>query len=286
MRHVSPLPADDRLLDLLTEQACYGLDEAQSMQLHAALGRIGLSEGDASLEAPAAAVSLAFAAREGVSEAPAALIAKLQAAGRDWCEAARRAREVTGPRDVEADRPKLSLAGTPAARRAGGAPRWLPWLAAAAGVALAAIAWFPLPKAGPGFQQMFNPVTAADADPAALHLAWGAWDNPEQPGVTGKVIWSEKNQTGYMVFEGLKPNDPAKEQYQLWIIDSRGMQQRISGAIFDANAGAGGGGATTVVPIRPGIEVKGASAFAVTIEQPGGTWVSDMQRRVVIASKG
>jgi hypothetical protein len=40
-----------------------------------------------------------------------------------------------------------------------------------------------------------------------------------------------------------------------------------------------------VVPIRPAIEVQGAAAFAVTIEKVGGTWVSDMKRRVVIAAK-
>jgi hypothetical protein len=37
---------------------------------------------------------------------------------------------------------------------------------------------------------------------------------------------------------------------------------------------------------KPGIRVVGAAAFAITIERPEGTWVSDMKRRVVIASKG
>ncbi|MBI1191008.1 MAG: hypothetical protein GC200_10050 [Tepidisphaera sp.] len=278
-----PLPQDELLLDLLTEQALFGLNEADETRLHAALGRVGLSEQAASLEGPATACTLAFLAGEGVASPPAALMAKLEASGRAWCESVKR--EGGARRDAAAAvETRLTLAGTPArltpARKHGGAPRWLPWLAAAAGVTLAAIAWFPLPKAGPGFRTMYNPVKVADADPKALHLAWGAWDNPEQPGVSGQVIWSETNQTGYMTFKGLKPNDPSKEQYQLWIIDSRGMQQRISGAIFDASSGE------TIVPIRPGIKVDGAAAFAVTIEQPGGTWVSDMKRRVVIASKG
>lgn len=283
MPPLPPLPPDDRLLDLLTEQALFGLDDSGQSQLHAALSRVGLSERDASLEAPAAACTLAFLAGEGLSQPPAALLAKLQLAGKAWCESVRRQGTEPGLSASPAATP-LKLAGTsaePAAsKKHAGAPKWLPWLAAAAGVALAAIAWFPLPKAGTGFKTMYSPVTAADADPKALHLSWSQWDNPEQPGVSGKVVWSETNQTGYMTFAGLKPNDPTKEQYQLWIIDSRGMQQRISGAIFNASTGE------TIVPIKPAIKVDGAAAFAVTIEQPGGTWVSDMKRRVVIASKG
>jgi hypothetical protein len=86
-----------------------------------------------------------------------------------------------------------------------------------------------------------------------------------------------------MEFTNLPALDPNKECYQLWIIDSRGMEQRISGGCF--NAAPGGKGVTTVV-IKPGIQVVGAAAFAVTIERPEGTWVSDMKRRVVIAKKG
>jgi hypothetical protein len=39
------------------------------------------------------------------------------------------------------------------------------------------------------------------------------------------------------------------------------------------------------VPVEPLIPVRDVAAFAVTVEQPGGTWVSDMSRRVVIASR-
>lgn len=117
--------------------------------------------------------------------------------------------------------------------------------------------------------------------PDTSTLEWKDWDNPEIPGVKGTVSWSEQKQTGVIKFVGLKPNDPTKMQYQLWIIDSRGMNQRVSGAIF--NAGPDG---CAEVPILPRIAIKNAAAFAITIEEPGGTWVSDMKRRVVIAAKG
>src|SRR4051812_42363633 len=86
------------------------------------------------------------------------------------------------------------------------------------------------------------------------------WDNPEFKGVTGTVVWCDRAQKGYLKLTGLPANNPETEQYQLWIVDSRGMGQRISGAIFNSSGGE------TVVAIEPGIPIKSASAFAVTIE--------------------
>lgn len=120
--------------------------------------------------------------------------------------------------------------------------------------------------------------------PDVTTIPLGAWDNPEQPSVTGDVVWSEAAQTGYLRLVGLKPNDPGVEQYQLWIVDSRGMNQRISGALFDANPDPTTG--EVIVKIDPRIETQDAVAFALTIEKPGGVWVSDMTRRVVIGAKG
>ena len=82
---------------------------------------------------------------------------------------------------------------------------------------------------------------------------------------------------------GLPETNPTAETYQLWIIDSRGMEQRVSGGVF--SGGAGGEGGEVIVPIDPALAIKGAGAFAVTIEPPGGNAVSDMKRRVVIAAK-
>lgn len=100
----------------------------------------------------------------------------------------------------------------------------------------------------------------------------------EQRDVTGDVIWNVELQTGYMRFVGLEPNDPNVEVYQVWVIDDRGMEQKVSGGIFSVTAQG-----EVIVPIDPGIDVGRVALFAVTIEEPGGTWVPDLKRRVIVA---
>lgn len=121
--------------------------------------------------------------------------------------------------------------------------------------------------------------------PDTIRVAWQPFDLPEKPAelknITGDVVWNDKLQTGYLRFVGLKVNDPAIEQYQVWVIDERGMEQKVSGGIFNATAQG-----EVIVPIEPGIDVGRVALFAITIEKPGGTWVPDLQRRVVVAPRG
>lgn len=162
----------------------------------------------------------------------------------------------------------------------------LPWLAVAASLLLAVSAWT--------VHRATNPATAlsqADpidilqrvrATPDALTIPWSPWTDDsvsaEITGVTGEVTWSDTAQTGVLHLANL-PFLPGTA-YQLWIIDAqRGMSQRISGAIFQ------GGLDQAYISIQPKLPVSSAAAFAITIEQPGGTWVSDMSRRVVIAAR-
>jgi anti-sigma-K factor RskA len=151
----------------------------------------------------------------------------------------------------------------------------LGWVAMAAAILLAGLAWWPRLastwKTAPTHE-------VVDRMPGTVRWAWTDWDNPEIGGVTGEVVWNEKSQSGYVKFRSLPRNDPKSERYQLWIIDERGMEQRISGAIFDST------GSEVIVPIDPAISVNKAAAFAVTIERPEGVWVSDMKRRVTIAA--
>jgi hypothetical protein len=121
--------------------------------------------------------------------------------------------------------------------------------------------------------------------PDTVRLAWSPFALPDAPppvraGVTGDVVWNDRLQTGYLRFVGLDPNDPNIEQYQVWVIDERGMEQKVSGGVFDVNKDG-----EVIVPIDPGIPVGRVALFAVTVEDPGGTWVPDLRRRVVVAPR-
>lgn len=120
--------------------------------------------------------------------------------------------------------------------------------------------------------------------PGTVKLAWQPFDLPDAPSeqrnVSGDVVWNDEKEEGYLRFVGLAVNDPKKEQYQVWVIDERGMEQKVSGGVFNAsNEGE------VIVPIHPGIDVRKVKLFAITIEEPGGTWVPDLRRRVVVAPR-
>lgn len=121
--------------------------------------------------------------------------------------------------------------------------------------------------------------------PETIRIAWQPFDLPDAPAeqrnVSGDVIWNDRLEQGYLRFVGLKPNDPNIEQYQVWVIDERGMEQKVSGGVFNATAEG-----EVIVPIHPGIDVRRVAIFAVTVEEPGGTWVPDLRRRVVVAPRG
>jgi hypothetical protein len=120
--------------------------------------------------------------------------------------------------------------------------------------------------------------------PGTVRLAWKPFDiegSPaEQRNLRGDVVWNDELQTGYLRFEGLAVNDPNVEQYQVWVIDERGLEQKVSGGVFNATAQG-----EVIVPIKPGIDVGRVALFAITVEKPGGTWVPDLKRRVVVAPR-
>jgi anti-sigma-K factor RskA len=120
--------------------------------------------------------------------------------------------------------------------------------------------------------------------PGTLVVAWKPFDLPDAPAeqrlVSGDVVWNDELEQGYLRFVGLKPNDPNVEQYQIWVIDERGMEQKVSGGVFNANVDG-----EIVVPITPSLDVRKVALFAVTVEKPGGTVVPDLSRRVVVAPR-
>jgi anti-sigma-K factor RskA len=176
----------------------------------------------------------------------------------------------------------------------------LGWLAAAAAIAIAAVMFVsgntgPQPATGP--QANAGDATDAEADVserlAALEQRddtissdWNPWPNdPGNPGyagdaseVSGRVVWNDELQEGYMVFEGLDPNDPSEAQYQLWIVTDGEQEHPVDGGVFDVPDDD-----RVIVPIDPKLAIQRTpAAFGVTVEKPGGVVVSDQDRRVVV----
>lgn len=287
--HLHNLPPErqELLQELLADRALFGLESAQEQEL-ADLLRAAGREDDDSFDLAAAAAMLA--AVGPIEQAPASVYTRAGQAAEAF------GREMINSRNMVGE-PALRLTEpvNPTPRRISAA--WLGWMAAAACLAFAAIGWiqmFAQRQAAPVAQVSLASLRDSVAKAAdARHAPWKDWDNPEIKGVKGEVVWSQDKQKGYMTFKGLPENDPLREQYQLWIVDDRGLAQRISGGIFNGSGKPTGWqgevraeriGDELIVEISPRIHVDQPSLFALTIEEPGGTWVSDMKRRVVAAS--
>lgn len=285
-------PRHDRILELLADEAMGQLSGADAAELERLLVETEARD-VADFEQVIAAADVAMHSVSPLEdELPAALAERLGAAAGAYCagRAAQRRDEGVAGRPVAPEAPE----GDDAAGEQGEsfdfqrarsefAPRRVGWprLAIAAIVAIATVAALYV-YSRPAPRNLADSRLALLGQGDTVQVAWADWavdgNGPEIPGVKGDVVWSDSAQKGYMRFAELPANDPQKQQYQLWIIDKeRGMSQRISGGVFN------GGPGETIVEIEPRLLVHKAAAFAVTIEQPGGTWVSDMTRRVNIA---
>jgi len=98
-------------------------------------------------------------------------------------------------------------------------------------------------------------------------------------GMSGKVVWSDALQEGYMTLTNLPANKPDKNQYQLWIVDPSRDEKPVDGGVFDIPSGE----KTAVIPIRNPLAVTKPAAFVITLEQPGGVVVSKQEVVVALA---
>ncbi|MGD9690191.1 MAG: anti-sigma factor [Phycisphaerales bacterium] len=170
----------------------------------------------------------------------------------------------------------LADAGAPAsgavAGRIGstGAMGPLGWLAAAAAITVAAIAWWPTPTPAtlPGSAIAAEIDRAADAITLAFKPGGDGID-AQFTTASAEVVWSDAQQRGYMRIRGIAPNDPALRQYQLWIVDPARDSKPVDGGVFDiASSGE------VIIPFTSRLPVKNPAAFAITGERPGGVVVS------------
>lgn len=276
----------ERYAELLCEQAVYGYGSREQEELGQVAQAAAARERE-SLERAAAALHLAFigTAHEPL---PSALRSKLVRSAEGFRpgqrESVQASPAVIGSIGTSTGVDRNSVA--PVRRRPGAVVPWLVAAASVAALAVVSIRGIDANNRGEGGSvDLVSAYRELRAEPTAVACTWGDWDKPEIAGVTGEVVWCDRLQKGYMRLKGLPANDPGRQQYQLWIIDTRGLADasgqsaRISGGVFDVNASG-----EVIVPISPAIFVQGARAFAITIEKPGGTWVSSMERRVAIAS--
>lgn len=292
-------PINDRLMELLADQALQGLSPSESAELDSLLRAEGAAVDDEALALELAAASLDVALLKSVEPMPAAVMLKLMNAvtqdaptsvGRPLPRTATTASgSGAAPSAGGADGPGVAgriLPGGASAGRASNAfgGSGIAWLAAAAALALAAVGWLrPMPAGGPATG---GPTATPQAKqqlvasaPDLSRWVWNALGEMGDKKVGGEVVWSTAKQQGFMTFEGLPPNDPTKEQYQLWIFDpSQSDKTPIDGGVFDvASTGE------VIVPIDPKLRPAGPVMFAVTIEKPGGSVVSSRERLVLIA---
>jgi anti-sigma-K factor RskA len=260
---MSPRSLPDQLLDLAADRALVGLGAGDALELERLLEQHGDAEA-LELELAAAELDLALA-RPSAEPLPEGVRAAIQQAGEAWVRALPSAPRAAGPAPapLEPEAPRatvLPMAG---------------WVLAAAAVVLAVLGWLPrglAPQPSPADHARLY--ASLLERPDVVNPGWEAM--PLGEGAGGDVAWSQSGQEGYLHIKGLAPNDPRVEQYQLWIFDGD-QKHPVDGGVFDVR------GDEEWVPIEAKLQVTTPTAFAVTVEKPGGVVVSDQDRVVLLA---
>ncbi|MEM7310093.1 MAG: anti-sigma factor [Planctomycetota bacterium] len=262
--------AKQRLLDLLADRATFDLDPAEAQELERLLGEHpDVDGGELDHAASVLQILAAGTEREAL---PSGLRETLAASASGGARPAPRTAAPAAPAPAPAPVPRPepaqgSLLGSP----------WLGWLAAAAALLVIVL--------NRGGGDAPTPEVAREALLARatdlVQIDWTRTEDANAGEVSGEVVWSDREQEGYMLFRDLPVNDPGVNQYQLWIIDGeRAEPQPIDGGVFDSPSGA----STLVVPIDAKLSVGRAATFLVTLERPGGVVVSEAEHVLTTAA--
>lgn len=288
---MNDLEKQERIFDLLSEQALYGLGVEEQKELEDLLELFPEWRNDESFAVTAAAINLsAVFARE--DEMPAHLKAKILEDAEKFFVAAEEKPQAS--RNETSARETVSAI----ASEAGFFEKifkinWLGWaVAGAAVVALALNVWLTQPKPidtakvpptptptieKPTIQQEREQLVAAGGD--VVTTTWSDFDPKKPRGVEGDIVWSNSKQKGFIRFRGLPVNDKSKETYQLWIFDAaQNAKTPIDGGVFDIDKNG-----EIVIPIDAKINVQKPTMFAITAEKPGGVVVSELGKVMAIA---
>jgi hypothetical protein len=155
----------------------------------------------------------------------------------------------------------------------------LAWVACLAASILAVLFW--QKGQGDSGREGDSPLTRDSLIASAADLIQAKWSlgpTPLKNEVSGDVVWSDSQQSGFMRFVGLPANDPKVWQYQLWILDPSRDSEPIDGGVFDITTAE-----ESIVSIQAKLPVDQPLGFAVTIEKPGGVVVSDQRRMPLLA---
>lgn len=280
----------ERLEDLLTERACWGLSDADQRELERLLDsddlddELGTRATDDVLDRAVAAVALRELESAGLDEMPASLHRSSMIAASAYL-AAREGGTGAAP-----------AAALPIARGGHGTDHgdgsarfaWAGWVVAAASLLIAVVLTQTPPEPSPRdrLAELRSRGDVVEAGWAGIDAA-GLAEAPHErdKGVTGEVVWSESDDRGVMRISGIEPNEPGKDVYQLWIFDRTRddgtlAQRPVDGGVFEINERG-----EALVPIDAKLPVGEAFLFAVTREPPGGVVVSDRDI-VFVASVG
>ena len=285
----------ERMLDLLTDKVLFGLSAEEVAELKELERLFPELKGDNSFELTASAIGLN--SLENIEPMPNHLRSKILADADNFFKT-NILREET-PKNILSFQPKLrevvpiSKDAEPAkiiefepSRQSWG--NWLGWaVAAAACLVLALNLWFTRVQSPQLVEVKPTPqvLTVSEQREQLLkeaEIVKADWTeaNPKQPvGISGDVVWSNKNQKGYLRLRGLPKNDASQKTYQLWIFDANQDEKTpVDGGIFDASENG-----EIIIPINAKLKVGKPQMFAVTAEKAGGVVVSDRKNIVTIA---
>lgn len=157
--------------------------------------------------------------------------------------------------------------------------RWATYVSAIAALVMLAIAlWLYVHRSDPPDPEVVRDAVE-DADDK-LEWEFVAKDDPAVgQGAGGSVVWSSQLQQGVALLEGLRPNDPAESQYELWIVDSQ-RESPVPVEVFDIPADA----EELRLTIDSELVIAKPTAFLVTVERPGGVVVSNQEHLALVAA--
>jgi hypothetical protein len=158
------------------------------------------------------------------------------------------------------------------------------WMVAAVAAIVAAVGWLkpPTPEPKPTAMQLRTELLAQAGSQV---VSWSAGNDPSGKQIEGDIVWNTQLQEGFLRFKGAAKNDPAREQYQLWIFDKARAEFAVDGGVFNlADNSVDQATGDIIIRVNAKLRVFEPELFAVTLERPDGVVVTDKGRIVVTAA--